>query len=240
MSFNVSTCLGQVLLAFFCSGTTLVAFANAEALHKGADERQDNKVLMAVADAPRQAHNPVRGSFGWTRQRPGTLPSPIELTRTWAPYVGGAVTVAAGRRAFNDQIAEAARRAGIDPALVHAVVRVESAYNSHAVSPKGAVGLMQVIPSTGRRFGIDDLLNPSANLRAGTQYLSYLLRLFEGDLRLTLAAYNAGENAVLRYGRAIPPYRETRGYVPKVLSIYESLAAQRQPEQSSTRVATTE
>jgi len=106
--------------------------------------------------------------------------------------------------------------------------RVLLALSCSAVSPKGARGLMQVMPSTGRRFGIDDLLNPGANLRAGTQYLSCLMRLF--DVRLALAAYDAGETAVLRHGGTIPPYRETRSYVPRVLSIYESLAAHTQPD----------
>lgn len=134
------------------------------------------------------------------------------------------------QRLFHKTIMDAARQAGVDPALVHAVIGVESAYNAKAVSHKGAMGLMQVIPGTGRRYGVDDLLNPNANIRAGTQYLSHLMRLFDGDLRLTLAAYNAGEGAVLRYGRSIPPYRETRAYVPRVLGIYDALAAQGRQE----------
>jgi soluble lytic murein transglycosylase-like protein len=137
-------------------------------------------------------------------------------------------------RLFHKAILEASRQAGVDPALVHAVIGVESAYNARAVLYKGAMGLMQVIPGTGRRYGIDDLLNPHANIRAGTQYLSYLMRIFDGDLRLALAAYNAGEHAVLRYGRSIPPYRETRAYVPRVLGIYEALAdsSRRSPQGS--------
>jgi soluble lytic murein transglycosylase-like protein len=131
------------------------------------------------------------------------------------------------KRPFNAEIVEAARKAGVDPALVHAVIGVESAYNARAVSHKGALGLMQIIPGTGRRFGIDNLLNPKANIRAGTRYLSHLLQMFDGNIGLALAAYNAGEGAVMRYGRAIPPYRETRAYVPRVLGIYEALAAQR-------------
>ncbi|MGE5491425.1 MAG: lytic transglycosylase domain-containing protein [Actinomycetota bacterium] len=112
-----------------------------------------------------------------------------------------------------------ARARGLDPALVDAVVRAESAYQPRAVSPKGAVGLMQVMPDTGRRFGISDLADPDGNLRAGTAYLSYLLDLFD-DLSLALAAYNAGEGAVLRHGNRIPPYPETRAYVRGVLEAY--------------------
>ena len=162
----------------------------------------------------------------WTRQRPGTEPVSVVVRRgVWAAPHGVALE-RLSQRPFHKTIMEAAHQAGIDPALVHAVIGVESAYNARAVSPKGAMGLMQVIPGTGRRYGINDLLNPNANVRAGTQYLSHLMTMFNGDLKLVLAAYNAGEYAVLRHGSRIPPYRETRAYVPRVLGIYEALAAQ--------------
>lgn len=108
---------------------------------------------------------------------------------------------------------------GLDPALVHAVIKAESAYRPEAVSPKGAVGLMQVMPATGRRFGVSDLAQPESNLKAGTTYLRHLLDRFD-DVPLALAAYNAGEGAVRRFGNAIPPYPETRGYVQNVLRSY--------------------
>jgi len=125
---------------------------------------------------------------------------------------------------FAEPIQNAASRAALDPALVHAVIDVESRYNPSARSPKGALGLMQVMPATGLRYGVP---NPArsveANLRAGTRYLSDLMTLFDGRLELVLAAYNAGENAVLRHGTRIPPYRETREYVPAVLARYREL-----------------
>ena len=169
--------------------------------------------------------------FGWQRQRPGTLPPELPLGRSaqWSAAMTVPDRTALARRPFHQEIVKAAQRAGIDPALVHAVIRVESAYNAGAVSPKGATGLMQVIPGTGRRFGVENLLQPGANISAGTQYLSYLMRMFKGDLSLALAAYNAGENAVVRYGNRIPPYRETQGYVPRVMRIYEALAAMPPP-----------
>jgi soluble lytic murein transglycosylase-like protein len=161
----------------------------------------------------------------WSRARPGTPPPPQSAySPAWAaPNV--AATAALAGRPYHSEIVKAARAAGIDPVLVHAVIRHESAYNARAVSPRGALGLMQVIPGTGKRFGVDNLLQPGANITAGTQYLSYLMRMFEGDVRLALAAYNAGENAVLRHGRRIPPYRETQGYVPRVLDTYRVLSA---------------
>jgi soluble lytic murein transglycosylase-like protein len=124
-------------------------------------------------------------------------------------------------RRFAKQIDEAARKANLDPALVHAVIAVESAYNQAARSTKGAIGLMQVLPETALRYGVaDPAISPEANLRAGTRYLSYLMGLFDNRFDLVLAAYNAGENAVLRYGLRIPPFRETQQYVPAVLAKY--------------------
>jgi soluble lytic murein transglycosylase-like protein len=101
-------------------------------------------------------------------------------------------------------------------------VTVESAYNPRAKSPKGATGLMQVMPATGKRYGITNLLNPLDNLRAGARYLRDLLAMFDNNLRLVIAAYNAGEGAVMRSGNNVPNYPETKAYVPRVLQHYES------------------
>ena len=124
-------------------------------------------------------------------------------------------------RPYAKLIDVAARDAALDPALVHAVISIESGYNPAARSPKGALGLMQVMPATAARYGVRDLgRSPAANLKAGTLYLSDLMQMFDSRIELVLAAYNAGENAVLRYGQRIPPYRETQQYVPAVLARY--------------------
>ena len=114
----------------------------------------------------------------------------------------------------------AAELAQVDNALVHAVISAESGYNQHAVSPKGATGLMQLMPATARRYGVTNIYDPVQNIQAGARYLRDLLSMFNNDLRLAVAAYNAGENAVIRYGNRIPPYRETMNYVPKVMGYY--------------------
>jgi soluble lytic murein transglycosylase-like protein len=103
----------------------------------------------------------------------------------------------------------------VPPELIHSVIQVESGYNPYAVSPKGALGLMQLIPSTARRFGVADAFDPSENIQGGAKYLKYLLGLYRGDPVLALAAYNAGEGAVARYGN-VPPFAETRQYVNSV------------------------
>ncbi len=108
---------------------------------------------------------------------------------------------------------------GLDPALLHAVIYVESQYDPSAVSPRGAVGLMQLMPDTGKRMGVMDPYMPDQNLAGGARYLQLLLKRYKGQLRLALAAYNAGEGAVDRY-KGIPPYPETENYVKKVLKIY--------------------
>ncbi len=107
----------------------------------------------------------------------------------------------------------------IDPALVMAVIQAESAYNPGALSPKHAQGLMQLIPATAKRFGVKDPWNPMENIKGGVAYLNWLLRHFSGNVEWTLAAYNAGENAVDRH-QGVPPYQETKAYVKKILAHY--------------------
>jgi soluble lytic murein transglycosylase-like protein len=121
---------------------------------------------------------------------------------------------------FGSAMAVAAERHDVDALLLAAVVETESRFIPTAVSPRGAVGLMQVLPSTGAMYGRSDLSDPHVNLDVGSRYLRRLLRDYDGDLELALAAYNAGPAAVERYG-GVPPFRETRAYVKKVLRRYE-------------------
>lgn len=128
--------------------------------------------------------------------------------------------VPAGRTGrWDDVIVHHSREQGVRPDLVRAVVQVESAYNPNAVSPKGAQGLMQLMPSTARELGVRNPFNPIENIRAGIMYLRRLLDRYNNDEVLALAAYNAGPTAVDKYGEKVPPYRETRDYVTKVNKI---------------------
>ena len=109
----------------------------------------------------------------------------------------------------------------LEPNLLRAVIVVESGFNSRAVSKRGAVGLMQLMPATASRFGVSNPFDPRQNVHAGARYLKFLIDRFGQDVRLALAAYNAGEDAVDRNGGQIPPFSETMAYVPRVLKIYK-------------------
>jgi soluble lytic murein transglycosylase-like protein len=124
---------------------------------------------------------------------------------------------------LQQHVEQAARVHAIDPALLNAIIAVESDNSRVAVSPKGAIGLMQVLPHTGRRFGATDLFNPAQNIEVGARYLRVLAAMFNNDLARVLAAYNAGENAVARFGNRIPPYPETKQYVARVIERYRQL-----------------
>jgi len=117
-------------------------------------------------------------------------------------------------------IVGAGRRHGVDPVLLYAVMHRESSFKRMAVSHKGASGLMQLMPATARRFGVRNIFDPAENIEAGTRYLRWLLNTFNGDVRLALAGYNAGEGAVMKYGWRVPPYRETQEYVRRISERY--------------------
>jgi len=131
----------------------------------------------------------------------------------------------ANRKRFASKIAEVANRYQVPEALLHAVITIESAYDPNAISRAGAVGLMQLMPATARRYGVANRRNPSANLTGGTRYLKDLLLRFDSNLELALAGYNAGGNAVEKFGNRIPPFDETQNYVRKVLQLYSQHSA---------------
>jgi soluble lytic murein transglycosylase-like protein len=136
------------------------------------------------------------------------------------PVPGSATAKAGDLTGVPDLVQAAARKYDLDPLLVHSLIQVESAYNPHAVSSKGAQGLMQLMPGTARRFGVSNSFDPEENIEGGVRYLKYLTTLFPTDMRLALAAYNAGEGAVWKYNSQIPPYRETEDYIYKVARRY--------------------
>ncbi|MGZ4977069.1 MAG: lytic transglycosylase domain-containing protein [Methylobacter sp.] len=130
------------------------------------------------------------------------------------PFIG------VNKKRFADVIADAANRHQVDVRLLHAVIQAESAYDARAISSAGAVGLMQLMPDTARRYGVVNRNDPVQNIDGGTHYLKDLLKMFDSNLNLAIAAYNAGEGAVMRYNNSIPPYPETQNYVKTVMALY--------------------
>ncbi|MGL6070842.1 lytic transglycosylase domain-containing protein [Craterilacuibacter sp.] len=163
----------------------------------------------------------TRPGLGATLSRDSTQPKASSLP-AGLPAAQPRLIKASTSAPYNRMINKVAREMKLDAQLLHAIVSVESGYDALAVSPKGAIGLMQVIPETGERFGVADLTKPDANVRAGARYLKFLLGLFNHDMPLVIAAYNAGEGAVKKYKNSIPPYTETRNYVSRVLATYEA------------------
>lgn len=137
--------------------------------------------------------------------------------------------VTTGITTYDEYILQAAQIYDLDPLLLIAQMKQESSNKSHAVSPKGAKGLMQLMPDTAKRFGVKNIYSPKQNIFAGAKYMRWLINRF-GDVKLALAGYNAGEGTVEKYGRQIPPYRETQAYVAKIMAHYDGLSAMREQQ----------
>ena len=152
------------------------------------------------------SNKPLEGATGEVKTY--AVPGP-SLFRTTAPVAPTTESK------YDDLIREHARQNGLSPDLVRAVIRAESGFNPHAISPKGAMGLMQLMPATARELGVTNPFHPAENIRGGAVYLARLLARYDQKLELALAAYNAGPGAVEKYG-AVPPYRETQTYVKKI------------------------
>jgi soluble lytic murein transglycosylase-like protein len=178
--------------------------------------------LLAVWNWPSRADAQI---YAW-RDANGTLvlsdraidaPTDVYAVEGAPAYVTTRpVEPASERDRFEPLIQEHATRQSLRPELVRAVIQVESGFDPRALSPKGAMGLMQLMPATARSLGVNNPWDPAQNIRGGTTYLRRLLDQYEGNEELALAAYNAGSGAVARYGGRVPPYRETRNYVRKV------------------------
>ncbi len=166
------------------------------------------QLFQRAATAPATPAAPVASA-----QATATLDQPL-------PKINSAV-----RKKYAPLVNRVAQRYKVEAALIHAVISAESAYDPRAVSPRGASGLMQLMPDTAGQYGVANIYDPRENVIAGTKHLRYLMKVFDNDIELALAAYNAGHNTVLKYG-AIPPFPETRNYVPRVLGYYRKYRAE--------------
>ncbi len=182
-----------------------------------------------VIKTPERAIKPVTISLGAGRRLgndsvPSTssreLPAPDYVPLMLSGQAQKGRSLDMRRMQYANVIERAAYRHGLDPALLHAVIQAESAYNPGAVSSKGAMGLMQLMPGTAARYGVRNPYDPEDNIFGGARYLRDLMGMFRSDVRLAVAAYNAGEHNVMKYGYQVPPFAETRGYVSRVLGFY--------------------
>ena len=196
---------------FLCSTITLIGLVTAPPLSADIYKYIDKHGRVTLTDTP-TSNNFKR------------------LVKTWKGWEEAKSSIALkdfkkNQKLYTTTINHYAEQYGLPKSLLHAVVSTESAYDPNAMSRAGAVGLMQLMPGTAKRYGVDNRRNASENLKGGTQYLRDLLKMFDNNLQLALAAYNAGEGAVKEYGNKIPPYKETRQYIEKVLKYYKEYRA---------------
>jgi soluble lytic murein transglycosylase-like protein len=199
---------GTAALALWIAGMLASCGAKAQ-VYTGRSEASGAVVLSSFqsADSPALLLPGPQEQSG-----SAALPAPSTERRA------AATTASAVSPELKQLIDSVASQTQLRPELLHAVIAVESNYDRLARSPRGALGLMQLLPETAKRFGARDPFSAADNVMAGASYLKWLMGLFDNDLELVLAAYNAGEQAVLRAGRRVPPYPETQAYVPRVMA----------------------
>ncbi|MEO5362749.1 MAG: transglycosylase SLT domain-containing protein [Magnetococcus sp. DMHC-8] len=194
----------------------------------------DKHGVLHLTDRPNDArYRPVQLANHYVAKptRPGTKGPAVYWTRdtrqgtmvSWVPlrYGRDGGAPAGQQQRFREIILTVAQQTGLQSALLHSIIRAESNFDPDAVSPRGAVGLMQLMPATARQYGVMDITDPATNVHGGARFLADLLKQFNNNLELSLAAYNAGPTTVIRYGGMVPPYPETRQYVDRVLRYYQ-------------------
>lgn len=215
-------------------------YVDSERIPHFATSRLDERYELLLKDSdavepfrPMAGASPAQRTIPQTAeaQAPEVVPA-VAVARRVSPRLLDFFEQSSSYRAVSPLLREASKTHGIDYSLLQALISTESGFNAHAVSPKGAVGLMQVMPPTAERYGVTagknstvakKLTNPSVNIKAGARYLADLIKMFPGRLELALAAYNAGEGAVQRAGNRIPNYPETQKYVKTVMQLYNGL-----------------
>ncbi|HYO63839.1 MAG TPA: lytic transglycosylase domain-containing protein [Pyrinomonadaceae bacterium] len=204
-----------------------------------APPRQTRRRVRLTANA---VNAPTINAADAASVAPAVRPAVETHTRSYAMTPGRSLDgFTTGDGDVDRYIVESGRRNGVDPVLLYAIMHRESAFKKRAISYKGARGLMQLMPGTARRFGVTDIFDPRQNIEAGAKYMNFLLNRFGGNVPLALAGYNAGEGAVEKYGRRVPPYSETREYVRRIGQRYALMrnpeAARHAPVVTSAQVA---
>jgi soluble lytic murein transglycosylase-like protein len=209
-------------LALFCATTAQAQngyrFDNFDTTNGVRIESVETTASLPPSKTVRPLSKTIKaGESAGTGMRPATLLYTRSLAMAASKSLDGFTTGDAKVDAF---IVESGARNGVDPVLLYAQMHQESSFKKSAISNKGARGLMQLMPFTAARFGVKDIFDPRQNIEGGARYMRYLLNHFDGDVALALAGYNAGEGAVMKYGRSIPPYRETQEYVRRITGRY--------------------
>ncbi|MGC1174686.1 lytic transglycosylase domain-containing protein [Polaromonas sp.] len=218
-------------------------YVDSERIPHFATSRLDERYELLLKDSDAvEPFRPMAGAGPAPREAPKTVETEasevvpvvasVASARTVSPRLLDFFEQSSTYKAVSPLLREASKTHGIDYSLLQALISTESGFNAHAVSPKGAVGLMQVMPPTAERYGVTagknstvakKLTNPKVNIKTGARYLADLIRMFPGRLELALAAYNAGEGAVQRAGNKVPNYPETQKYVKTVMQLYTGL-----------------
>jgi transglycosylase-like protein with SLT domain len=207
------------LVAALCLVFPLSAFAQNEAANRVDNFDLPNAVHIYT---PAPSRSKRRKGRLVTSTNLSYVPSSVPLTQTtsmnWTGTLSGFTT---GDSTVDSYILDSGQRNSVDPLLLYAIMHQESTFKPRAMSHKGARGLMQLMPGTAQRFGVSSIWDPRQNIEGGTRYMRFLLDKFEGDVRLALAGYNAGEGAVVKYGYQVPPYSETQEYVRRITRNYD-------------------
>lgn len=233
--FTLTMCCSLgILLAVFVlpSQADVYAYTDKNGVKHISDRKMDSRYKLVMRTPkyknstrqkkpPRAVGTLESDSSGWKLITPSNKSYTNYIVPSGVSSVKLSERHSQNRQRYTRTIAQIAAQYGLDPHLIHAVISTESAFNPRAVSSAGAMGLMQLMPGTADRFGVKNAFDPTANIRAGSRYLRWLLEKFNNNLNLALAGYNAGENTVIRYGYKIPPYKETQNYVVKVREYYE-------------------
>jgi soluble lytic murein transglycosylase-like protein len=209
MYSGVACALTRGLLAIFFA----VLFPAAVAAQQTGPLSPPERSPVPMTDADQEQARVTAAS-----KQTSLVPAPVKPAVNLIKIPGRHLST--GNREIDGLVSQAAERYRLDPCLIVSVMLAESGFNRRAVSPRGASGLMQLMPATAVRFGARDIFDPEQNVMAGASYLRWLLDRFGGDVRLALAGYNAGEGAVELYGNRIPPFLETQNYVRSIYSSY--------------------
>jgi hypothetical protein len=218
--------LTAALLLIFAASAFAQGISPASDQSGSSTYRVDNFDLASgvrvVTPLPAPAAKKLRKGRLLTSNNLNYSPSSKPLTQTtsmnWAGTLSGFTT---GDATVDSYILDSGRRNSVDPLLLYAIMHQESTFKPRAMSNKGARGLMQLMPGTAQRFGVSSIWDPRQNIEGGTRYMRFLLDLFDGDVKLALAGYNAGEGAVMKYGFSVPPYSETQEYVRRISRRYD-------------------